>query len=355
MAINNTFSIIGVMSGTSLDGLDLALCKFLNKRNHWHYEIVRAKTVVYPPEWKEKLVMATHLNSLQFTQLDNSYGKYIGDSINAFIKEIRHKIDFIASHGHTIFHQPENRLTRQIGNGAFIAATTGITTISDFRTLDVALGGQGAPLVPIGDKLLFSDYDYCLNLGGFANISFNRNNSRIAYDICPANIIINYLVKSLNLEYDKDGALARKGKIKIKLLTNLNRIEYYKSSLPKSLGREWLEEKFIPVINNSNCSIEDKLRTIYEHIAVQISKSVSTKGYKKILLTGGGTYNKYMVELIAGKTTHTLVVPDKTLVDFKESLIFAFLGLLRYRNEINCLSSVTGATRDNCGGAIYRI
>lgn len=341
------------MSGTSLDGLDIAFCTFAFENNKWKYEIKEAETYKYPVEILKQLTTCSEFSAYEFVNFHNTYGTYLGKKINQFIKKHQLKnIDFIASHGHTIFHTPENRLTFQIGNGAYIAAETKITTISDFRTFDVALSGQGAPLVPIGDKLLFNDYHYCLNLGGFSNVSFEKNEKRIAFDICPVNIVINHYSRQFGKEFDKNGNFAKKGKINSELLFDLNNIKFYNQKAPKSLGKEWLDGIFIPIVEQYNISIEDKLRTIYEHIAIQISKIIKDKN---TLITGGGAFNSFLIKLIEEKSKSKIIIPDKKTIDFKEALIFAFLGALRYRNEINCLQSVTGAKKDNVGGIIHSI
>lgn len=345
--------VIGVMSGTSLDGLDIAFCSFVYDRN-WRFEIKQAETIPYSENWKHRLRNAPALSGIDLYKLHNDFGKYIGAAVKHFINKHQIKAHLIASHGHTVFHQPENKLTLQIGNGAEIAAETGITSISDFRSFDVALGGQGAPLVPIGDELLFSEYDYCINIGGFANISFKEKKQRLAYDISPANIILNQLAQQLGHAYDENGHLGRSGKLNHQLIKQLNDLPYYRQNFPKSLGKEWLDQHFIPVLNDSNLSIPDQLTTIYHHIADQISKSI-TKTNSKVLISGGGAYNQYLIELIKQRSKSTIEIPNKTIIDFKEALIFAFLGTLRYQNQINCLCSVTGAKRDSCGGIIHEV
>jgi anhydro-N-acetylmuramic acid kinase len=346
----HNYSVIGIMSGTSLDGLDIAYVHFIFENNTWLYKIEEATTIAYDVNTRDKLKNAPLLNGIDLIQLHTSYGHYIGKTIRSFLKNKHLNIDFICSHGHTIFHQPNKGFTFQLGNGASIVSETGITTICDFRSLDVALKGTGAPLVPIGDELLFSDYDTCLNLGGFANISYKSEGKRIAYDICPVNIIINKLVEPLGKTFDKNGALASTGVIIPNLLNDLNNCAYYKIAPPKSLAREWLEKEFNPILNNYNHKVEDKLRTIYEHIAIQIAKNL--KG-NKILSTGGGTHNKYLIQLIEQHFNHPISIPDELLIDFKEALIFGLLGVLRFTNQTNCLSSVTGATKNCIGGAIY--
>lgn len=347
-----TYKAIGVMSGTSLDGLDIVLCNF-SFRNKWNFEIEHYATIEYSKEWHKKLESAPILNGLELSLLHKEFGEFIGDSINKFLENIDSKIDLIASHGHTVFHQPDKRLTLQIGDGQEIAVKTGIKTICDFRSKDIALGGQGAPLVPIGDKLLFSDYDYCLNIGGFANTSFEDNGNRIAFDICPANIILNHIANKSGHTFDKNGALGALGILDSDLLQQLNSIEYYHKKYPKSLGKEWLENTFIPLLDSSEISTHNKLRTVYEHIACQISSVLNTKQPSRTLITGGGAYNKLLINLIKHKTKSVLIIPESKIVEYKEALIFALLGILRMTDQINCLTSVTGANKDCSTGIIY--
>jgi len=356
--MKNNYYIIGVMSGTSLDGIDIALCNFTKYKNNWKFKIIAANTFSYTNKWKHMLRNSTNLSSLEFIKLHSLYGIFIGNTIKKFINmnNIKYKIDFIASHGHTVFHQPNKYINFQIGNGAMIAAKTNIPVICDFRTLDIALGGQGAPLVPIGDKILFNQYDICLNIGGFANISYDdENNNRIAYDICPANIILNYIANKLGRNYDYNGNIGKKGKINTDLLKKLNDIPYYKKNPPKSLGKEWLNKHFIPIMESYNISDIDKLRTIYEHITIQIAKNVNNLNKNTILITGGGILNTFLQNLLKNIIKPQITIPEKTIINFKEALIFAFLGLLRVHNKVNCYKSVTGAKTDNIGGIIYEI
>ncbi|HAF27452.1 MAG TPA: anhydro-N-acetylmuramic acid kinase [Bacteroidales bacterium] len=348
-----SYTAIGIMSGTSLDGLDIVLCEFTYNKQ-WNFNILKSETFEYSKEWNKTLSNAPNLDGYNLFKLHKTYGQLIGEKANLFLQNINTKIDLIGSHGHTIFHQPEKKLTLQIGDGFEIASITGLTTISDFRSMDVALGGQGAPLVPIGDKLLFSDYDYCLNLGGFANISFEDNNERLAFDICPANIILNFLAGKSGQNYDKNGALGFLGKTNDELLERLNALAYYHKKHPKSLGKEWLDKIFIPIIESSKISVNDKLRTICEHIAQQISIAIKSADHSKTLITGGGAYNKLLIHLIKQKVKSELIIPDKNIIEFKEALIFAFLGVLRLENQINCLASVTGANKDTSAGIIYQ-
>ena len=346
------YKVIGLMSGTCLDGVDIAYCIFTEDNAQWEFKILNAETVAYSQEWKKKLSSIKDINYADFVQTDEDYGHYLGKLTNDFIVRNKIQVDFVASHGHTVFHQPEKRLTVQIGKGEAIASHLKCPVIFDFRSLDVALGGQGAPLVPIGDKLLFGDYDYCINIGGFANISFDKNQKRLAYDICPANIIMNGLVQNIGKEFDEDGKIAKSGSLNESLLQDLNNLDYYFKDYTKSLGKEWVLEKFQPILDSYVMTIEDKLRTVIEHISFQITKQFDGKPDSNILFSGGGVKNKFLMERISQMTNNNIVIPDEIIIDFKEAMIFAFLGVLRLRNQINCLSSVTGASRDSVCGII---
>jgi len=344
---------IGIMSGTSLDGVDLACCEFEQTGEKWNFEIKAAETFAYSAEWKQRLARASGQTGIGLAFTNNLLGRHFGEMVWDFIKKHKFTPDFIASHGHTIFHRPADGLTLQIGSGAEIAAQTSLTTVCDFRTSDVALGGQGAPLVPVGDKLLFSEFQFCLNLGGFANISFDESGQRIAFDVCPLNTVLNALANQLDLDFDKDGEVAASGKVDEHLLKALNAIAFYFKKPPKSLGREWLETSFMPVLNNFNLDIPDKMRTLAEHFAIQIAAVAKDKPSGKMLITGGGAFNRFLIERICYHSAHQIIIPDPLIVNFKEALIFAFLGVLRLKGIPNCLSSVTGASHDNVGGAVY--
>lgn len=344
------------MSGTSLDGVDIALCEFHHVHQQWTFQILKAETIPYSEEWKNRLSGVEKGTAFDLALTDSDYGHLLGQLCKSFIDRQRIKPDFIASHGHTIFHQPGQHLTCQIGRGSAIAAVCEIPVICDFRSLDVALGGQGAPLVPIGDHYLFPEYDFCLNLGGFANISFENNDQRIAFDICPVNIVLNYLSGKIGSSYDKDGIHSRSGKINQELLSHLESLEYYHRPPPKSLGKEWVVEIIHPLLQSSGLPVRDQLATFSEHIALQIARVTrSEKSGKtgKILLTGGGTFNKFLIGKLEKYCVQRIVIPPDFIVNYKEALIFAFLGILRWQNETNCLKSVTGAMKDSSGGAIY--
>lgn len=340
------------MSGTSLDGVDLAYCNFSFKNKHWSFTIEKAKTIEYPKDWKYSLKESIFKDKTQLQTLDQLYGEFLGEICKEFINDFNLKPDLIASHGHTIFHKPHLGFTLQIGNGEKIAKATNIPTVFDFRSLDVQLGGQGAPLVPIGDRLLFNEFDFCLNLGGFANISFEKYNQRMAFDICPANIIINQICESIGLDYDKDGEIAKRGYTNIDLIRELNNLNYYKSPYPKSLGKEFVIEKINPIIHKYKLSTEDKLRTVYDHITQQIGKIITTEIGNNVLISGGGAHNTFLIDLLRANTSKEIIIPDDNIIEFKEAMIFAFLGVLKLRGENNCLSSVTGASNDCSGGIL---
>lgn len=344
---------IGLMSGSSLDGVDLALVNFNSENGKYGFNILKATTLPYSAEWEKLLSEAFHQKSEDLTNLDKEYGEYLGEQVLQFMQEDNVTPDFIASHGHTIFHKPEQHYTLQIGNGQALAKACGVTVINDFRTEDVLKGGQGAPLVPIGDKLLFSDYEACLNIGGIANVSYDENGQRIAYDICIANQALNYLANQESLKYDKDGLLARSGKIDGALLDKLNSHPFFTQKAPKSLGREFFETEQKNLLKNLRTN--DLLTTFTEHIAMQIGQSLSHLPKGKLLITGGGALNKYLVERIQYHTKHQVIIPEKQIIEYKEALIFAFLGLLKLEGKTNVLSSVTGAESDSCSGRIWRI
>ena len=342
---NISYRVLGLMSGTSLDGVDLAICSFTKNKN-WHYKIEKSTTIKYSKYWLETLSNLHKKPEKIINEIDLKYGDFLSKICNKFLKN--EKIDYISSHGHTIFHQPENNFTLQIGNGNVISKNTKKITINNFRNLDVSLKGQGAPLVPVGDMLLFRKYKYCVNLGGFANVSIKKNNKIIAFDICPVNIILNYFSNLKGRAYDLNGCMAQTGNLAPDLLKKLNSLQFYSKKYPKSLSREWVEKNIMPLIKN-DIKIEDVLHTLCEHIGIQIGKLLNDK---EALFTGGGVFNSYLLSRIKFYSKSKIIIPDKRTIEFKEALIFAFLGVLRARGEVNCLQSVTGAIKDNCSGEI---
>jgi len=351
--------VIGIMSGTSLDGLDIAACRFEGDQNGFRYQLLAAETFAYTELFKKRLGNLMQASALDFVKTDAEFGYLIGSYVKEFVIKYQVKPDFVASHGHTIFHQPQNGFTTQIGNGSCIAATSGLPVIYDFRMLDVAMGGQGAPLVPIGDKLLFASYSHCLNLGGIANISFDdHRGQRLAYDICPVNIVLNTLVSAIGLEYDNGGALAASGKTNQDLLEQLELLDFYIQKGPKSMGREWIDREVLPLVLQSTLSLEDKLNTFCHHIGKRIAAEIGVGKDQKILITGGGAFNSYLVECIRKYTkglSEVVVPEDAGVISFKEAIIFAFLGYRRLLGLPNCLASVTGAKKDVSGGTVVGI
>ena len=342
--------VIGLMSGTSLDGLDI-ICVRFNNRNTWKYQIEYCTTYTYSDKWMKKLKTAPQLNVEQIKLLDLEYGILLGEMINHFIQEnniLKTELDLISSHGHTIFHQPEKGITIQIGDGQTISNLTKINVINNFRALDVSLGGQGAPLVPIGDQLLFSEYTYCLNLGGIANISVKEKDEIKAGDIAFANMASNDLAEKKNLTYDIDGHLAEGGIINTRLLNELNEIPYFHESFPKSLASEGYVNWFKPVLEKYDIPVEDKLHTVGKHLCIQI-KNIVKENESLILITGGGAFNSFWIKNLSDLGLN-IKIPSRELVEYKEALIFALLGVLKKENMINVLSSVTGSSSDTSSG-----
>lgn len=312
----------------------------------WYYFVFK---------WNDfKTKNGIHLSSIELSELNIEYTNLLGNIISEFIaKNDISNLDAVCSHGHTILHQPENGFTLQIGNLPEIAKITNQKMVCNFRVQDVLFGGQGAPLVPIGDKILFSEFDYCLNLGGFSNISFEENNERIAFDISPVNTVLNFYANTFGLEYDDKGKISESGNVNLELLDELNKLEFYQKSYPKSLGFEFVQEIILPLLENHPISVEDKMRTFTEHIAFQIGEILQTKT-GKLLISGGGVYNDFLIDRIKNHLPKTeIIIPDEKTIKFKEALIFALLGVLKLRNEVNVLASVTGAKQNHSSGEVF--
>lgn len=343
------------MSGTSLDGLDLAYCKLRKEGGEWTFEMPHSTTYPYSPAWQARLEVLPNSTARHIAQINHEYGSLIGQKVRAFVKEHQLEVDFVASHGHTVFHDPAQQVTFQIGCGNAIAATCGLPVVYDFRSLDVALGGEGAPLAPVGDALLFSEYDLCLNLGGIANVSLtDKEGRRIAGDISACNQVLNYLANRLGQRYDRGGDIARSGDRNEDLLKQLNTLPFFTRSFPRSLGREWVEDEVLPLLVHSSLTIPDQMCTFVHHLADQIIAVLDKTGVEagKMLITGGGAFNTYLIEQLRKRTEVELVIPNKELIEFREALIFALLGVLRWRQEINVWSSVTGSNSDHSSGVI---
>lgn len=349
-----TTSIIGIMSGTSLDGLDLAYCQFTNEQPS-KFEIVYAETVAYSPNWLQVLKSAPLCSGIHLAKLHTEYADFVASCVQKFMdsKNIQ-RPRLLGFHGHTLFHQPEIGFTFQLGAGSVLAAKTGIDTVSDFRTANVALGGQGAPLVPIGDAHLFGEFDTCLNLGGFCNASHCQAQEITAFDICPANIALNEWAQKAGETFDNKGAMAERGRVDEKLLHALNSLRFYNTPAPRSLGREWYEQAFSPILSRSEIAIDDALATLCEHVATQTGKMLNKTGAQRVLVTGGGAHNSYLLNRIQFHLKAELVLPSNVIINFKEALIFAYLAFLQVNNQANILASYSGSTKDHCAGSLHR-
>jgi anhydro-N-acetylmuramic acid kinase len=356
------YKVIGLMSGSSLDGIDITYVELTEKAGNWNYEIIHAACVEYEPDWLTKLKTATELSGKDYQLLHSEYGKYLGEKINHFIakNELFHKVNLIASHGHTTFHFPEKHMTHQLGDGAAIAAETKLPVVSDLRALDIALGGQGAPIVPLGEKLLFPENKFFLNLGGIANVSVHEKNTVIAFDICPANRVLNILASQKGKEYDANGQIAKAGNINADLLNQLNALEYYFLPAPKSLANSFGTDIVFSLIKSFALSTEDAMRTYVEHICVQIKNSLqpyfSNSEIQKLLITGGGAFNTFLIDTLSvhlNEINFQVELPESEVVKYKEALIMALLGIRRWREQYTVLSSVTGATQNSIGGALW--
>lgn len=354
---------VGLMSGSSLDGLDMVLVSFEETDKRWDYEIIAADCSPFSPGWGKKLLNATDLQAREYLFIHSEFGKYCGTKVNSFLKKtgFRKKPVVIGSHGHTTFHIPAKGMTHQLGDGAAIAATTNISVVSDLRAMDVALGGQGAPIVPIGERLLFRGYRYFMNIGGICNISIHDRKSVMAFDVCPANRVLNMLANLRGKQFDKGGKIASAGSVNQALLEKLNNLGYYSLQGPKSLPNSFGTDTLYPMIMGYGLSLEDSMATTCEHIAMQIFKALlpyQIKNRSQILVTGGGAWNAYLVRRIQyylDVLGIDVVIPGADTVNYKEALIMAFIAVLRLREEDNVLSSVTGAIRNSCGGALWSV
>ena len=352
------YKVIGIMSGSSMDGIDLALCNISVEDGKYSYSIEAKHTYAYDDKWRVRLSQLRKADALAYAKTDVFYGHYLGGLVNDFVETYDLQPDLVASHGHTVFHYPDELITRQVGDGASLSAICGLPVVSDFRSMDVAKGGEGAPLVAIGDELLFAEYDYCLNIGGFANISGLVGEYRVAFDVSPANILLNRVARDLNLAYDHDGEIAAKGAINYALLADLNDIDFYKMPFPKSLNRDWINEELWHLVKEGEkLSPEDKMKTFVDHIATQIGKSINyisrnQAAGKRVLVTGGGAFNNTLMDYIRTHSEAEFIIPDHDLVKYKEALIFALMGVLRVENNINIRKTFTGAKSDSLSGSL---
>lgn len=363
---SNTHYVIGLMSGSSLDGIDLAYCKFTQTEDQqFEWELILGETIPLPESWQARLAHLPAQNALTFAKTHVYLGHFLAETVNRFVE--KHEIsqlDFIASHGHTVFHNPDKRYTTQIGCGAALAVLTGYPVINDFRIQDIAINGEGTPIAPAADRYLFSEYDFCLNIGGIANITSLVPSSPVAYDICPANQLLNHLAVQLGEPFDEGGQLAASGGLLPDLLHALRNFSYYKSPPPKSISNEWISVELFPILTSFEASVEDKLHTVTQFIAQEISNNImalvsqSPKPSYRLMAAGGGAKNKYLIQSILSYLPQELkidlIVPTTDTIDFKEAILMGLMGVLRVLNMPNCFSSVTGAKFDTIGGAIHQ-
>lgn len=359
------YKAIGLMSGSSLDGLDIVFAELDENRGSWNFNIQAAACYEYSNEWKKKLADAKNISAYNYALLHAAYGKYLAEQVNQFIEEnnLHHRVQLIASHGHTVFHEPATGVTTQLGCGATLAALTGINVVSDLRIMDVALGGQGAPIVPMGEQLLFPGYDFYLNIGGIANISFQQEKNFIAFDICPANRVLNMLAQKTGKDFDESGSVAENGQLIQPLFEALNALGYYKQLPSKSLSNNFGTDVIYPLIESFNISISDALHTYVGHIAYQLQQAVKNLNVdkdvsvaKKLLVTGGGAFNTFLIKKInenLAPLNIEVIIAENNIVQYKEALVMALLGVLRWREENTVLASVTGASRSSIGGAVW--
>jgi anhydro-N-acetylmuramic acid kinase len=364
------YKVIGLMSGSSLDGLDIAYVHLQERAatsqlpKTWDFSLLQTACYPYPEAWKQRLASATALGALDYQVLHVEYGHYLGEQVSRFIAEfgLHYQVQLIVSHGHTTFHWPARKMTAQLGDGAAIAAETRINVVSDLRAMDLALGGQGAPIVPIGEKLLLPGYEFFLNLGGIANVSRHGVGDAggvaetfRAFDVCPANRVLNALAELEGRPYDEGGDMAATGRVDESLLRELNALSYYGLPSPKSLANEFGTETVLPLVRARGLSTADALRTYVEHIAQQVGRAVGEGQHAgaRMLVTGGGAHNSFLVERLRHNLGVEVVVADDQLADYKEALIMALIGVLRWREENNVMASVTGASRDSIGGAVW--
>ncbi|MDO5608336.1 MAG: anhydro-N-acetylmuramic acid kinase [Capnocytophaga sp.] len=355
----HTYNVLGLMSGTSLDGLDMAYCQYRFVQQCWEFEIVKTRQIAYTDTRRKELAYAVTLPAVELLGLHHRYGDWLGGQVRQFVVQEQLKIDFVASHGHTVHHRPDLGITFQAGCGQHLSNRCGLPVVCDFRSSDLALGGQGAPLVPMGDRLLFGEYDFCLNIGGISNISFEDGSQRIAYDIGIANMLLNYLCRKIQQPFDPNGDIARSGTCNDELLQKLNALPYYKSAYPKSTGYEWFAKEIIPLAEASADTVPNLLCTAVHHIAYTVALALKLHSVgrfmPKVLVSGGGAFNTFLIDSIRNylQDRAEIIIPDSQIIDYKEALIFGFLGVLRERKQVNTLHSVTGAKADSCGGIFY--
>lgn len=345
------------MSGTSLDGLDLCAVEFERTNGRWTYRIHAFETIPYRGTlWPEHLTAAYRDRGALRTQVSHEFALWCQGQWLDFGARHQFAAHAVAHHGHTVEHDPLRGITVQIGHEASAFASSPIPVVGDFRSGNVARGGQGAPLVPLADRDLFEDFAVCVNLGGFSNASWTDGGGlRRAGDLGPCNGLLNPLAGELGRDYDPEGTYAATGTARP--TPDLEKLHYYGAPFPKSLGREWMETDFLPAFNAKRPNrTEDALATASAHIAWSIAQGLRAANAPKgpALLSGGGAYNTDLIRRLRETAPEwEWTVAPKDILEAKEALAFAYLGLLRLRGEPNVLASYAGGTADGCDGSIF--
>jgi len=346
--------IAGVMSGSSLDGLDIAIVHF-SPNSDW--QLLWSYDIPYTPEWVSRLKNYHLLSSTEYVSLKFDFSRYIGELVGDALGDYSGNVDYVSFHGHTLLHLPEKGITEQIGNGGVLAAILNIPTITDFRTQDVTKGGVGTPLAPLVELNLFKGHDYYLNLGGIANITKLIDAAKLmAYDVCPCNQVLNYFSNQMGKDYDEGGEIARSGTINKNLIDYLNSIPYFDQNPPKSLDNNWIMNEVIP--NFPAGKIEDTLHTFCNWVAECIANEVEESKASSLMVSGGGAHNTYFMECLTSRLSSKnceLHLPSKEIIDFKEAILMSLMAYKYINGESNVLCSVTGASSDSIGGALYKI
>ena len=363
----SVFSVVGLMSGSSLDGADLAWCTFQFAEDDpaklVSWTLHRGVTIPYDEGWQQRLRNAPALSGRGLWLLHTELGLHYGHMLRTFVDELPEKVDFIASHGHTVFHYPDQHTTTQIGDGAAIAAVLNMPVIDQFRTQDMALGGQGAPLAPLADRYFFPEYFACLNLGGISNISIKTDRGYVAFDVGGANQVLDAMMQEIGKDYDENGQLARTGQLIPALKQAADALSFHAQQPPKSLGNDWVRERLLPLFKDQQYALEDRLHTYCHHVAGQIAASlhqvaknenIELTDQQQLLVAGGGGFNGFLCECIAAVIQPVqleIAAPD--IIAFKEAALMALAGALRWQQQPNVIPSVTGASRAAVGGAIH--
>ncbi len=348
-------TIAGVMSGSSLDGIDIAVVRY-GKGQEWR--LLDTYHEAYPTEWEEKLMQFSELSSMAYIKMKTQYSILLATMIDGFVKKSQYPVDYISIHGHTMVHLPHDGITEQIGNGGIVSAITGIPTIADFRIGDIALGGVGTPLIPIAEKILFAGYDYYLNLGGIANITRFSEHGIVAYDVCPCNQVLNYFSRKVGMEYDDKGQMAREGSFLQKVNHYLESVEYFEKPPPKSLDNNWIKTSFISQMDDFDVSDVLHTYTIWMAQCIANQVGVDEGEQRAMFVTGGGVHNTFFIERLEKELEFKnckLVIPSHEIIDFKEAILMTLMGKNYLDDTPNILSRVTGASRDSIGGALYKV